>query len=102
MEVLFLNKEYYLRTVSKFITGTDEDALLPIPVFYDPVSNKILEGSIPKDLREEYKESNHLMNSIFDWTKIINTSKPPIKSFTDKDWEVWNSYMVHRFLVYES
>jgi len=38
------------------------------------------------------------MNSIFNWTKIINTSKPPIKSFTDKDWEVWNSYMVHRIL----
>ena len=38
------------------------------------------------------------MNSIFNWTKIINTSKPPIKSFTDKDWEVWNSYMIHRFI----
>tara|TARA_R110001592_G_scaffold15590_5_gene67699 strand:- start:817 stop:1059 length:243 start_codon:yes stop_codon:yes gene_type:complete len=45
-----------LRTVSKFITGTDEDALLPIPVFFDPETNKILEASIPKDLREEYKD----------------------------------------------
>ena len=35
-----------LRKVSKFITGTDEDALLPIPVFYDPSSKKILEGFI--------------------------------------------------------
>ena len=42
-----------LRTVSKFITGTDEDALLPIPVFFDPKTNKILKGSVPKDLREE-------------------------------------------------
>ena len=38
------------------------------------------------------------MNNIFDWLKAINTTKPPIESFTDKDWEVWNSYMIHRFL----
>ena len=38
------------------------------------------------------------MNSIFDWIKCINTTKPPVESFTDKDWEVWNSYMIHRFL----
>ena len=47
---------FVLRTVSKFITGTDEDALLPIPVFYDPETMKILEGSVPKELREEYKD----------------------------------------------
>lgn len=38
------------------------------------------------------------MNSIFDWLKAINTTKPPVESFTDKDWEVWNSYMIHRFI----
>ena len=38
------------------------------------------------------------MKNIFDWLKSINTTKPPAESFTDKDWEVWNSYMVHRFL----
>ena len=38
------------------------------------------------------------MKNIFDWLKAINTTKPPVESFTDKDWEVWNSYMVHRFL----
>ena len=45
-----------LRTVSKFVMGTDEDALLPIPVFYDATSKIILESSIPKELREEYKD----------------------------------------------
>jgi|TARA_B110000858_G_scaffold24233_1_gene24540 hypothetical protein len=45
-----------LRTVSKFVMGTDEDALLPIPVFYDSKTMKIVESSIPKELREEYKE----------------------------------------------
>jgi len=42
-----------LRTVSKFVMGTDEDALLPIPVFYDPSTKKILKSSVPKELREE-------------------------------------------------
>ena len=45
-----------LRKVSRFVTGTDEDALLPIPVFYDPSSQKILKASVPKDLREELKD----------------------------------------------
>ena len=45
-----------LRTVSKFVMGTEEDALLPIPVFYDPTSKKILKASVPKDLREELKD----------------------------------------------
>lgn len=38
------------------------------------------------------------MKNIFDWLKAINTTKPPVESFTDKDWGVWNSYMIHRFL----
>jgi len=38
------------------------------------------------------------MKNIFDWLKAINNTKPPVDSFTDKDWEVWNSYMIHRFL----
>jgi type I restriction-modification system DNA methylase subunit len=38
------------------------------------------------------------MNTIFDWLKCINTTKPPSDSFTPKDWEVWNSYMIHRFM----
>jgi hypothetical protein len=38
------------------------------------------------------------ISNIFDWLKCINTTKPPVESFTDKDWEVWNSYMIHRFI----
>jgi hypothetical protein len=45
-----------LRKVSRFVAGTDEDALLPIPVFFDPETNKILTDSVPKDLREEMKD----------------------------------------------
>ena len=42
-----------LRKVSKFVTGTNEDAMMPIPVFYEPNTGKILTDSIPKELREE-------------------------------------------------
>jgi len=43
-----------LRKVSKFVTGTSEDAIIPIPVFYDPETGKALEDTLPKELREEY------------------------------------------------
>lgn len=38
------------------------------------------------------------MKTVFDWTKEINTTKSHPDSFTDQDWEVWNSYMVHKVL----
>ena len=42
-----------LRSVSKFVVGADEDAVMPIPVFYDAVSGEILQGTLPKELRDE-------------------------------------------------
>ena len=47
---------FVLRKVSKFVVGGKEDALLPIPVFYDLETKKIVADSIPKELREEYKD----------------------------------------------
>ena len=47
---------FVLRKVSKFVVGGTEDALLPIPVFYDLETKKIIADSLPKDIREEYKE----------------------------------------------
>ena len=38
------------------------------------------------------------MNNIFDWLKEINSTKSHPDSFTNQDWDIWNSYMVHRFL----
>lgn len=46
-----------LRRVSKFVTGASEDGLIPIPIFFDPETNEILEDTIPKELREEYEYS---------------------------------------------
>jgi hypothetical protein len=45
-----------LRKVSKFLIGADEDALVPLPVFYDPISGKMVKETIPVELREEYKD----------------------------------------------
>jgi hypothetical protein len=45
-----------LRKASKFMTGTAEDAIIPIPVFYDVTSGKILKDTLPKDLQDEYNE----------------------------------------------
>tara|TARA_R110001583_G_scaffold2725_9_gene19046 strand:+ start:277 stop:525 length:249 start_codon:yes stop_codon:yes gene_type:complete len=47
---------FVMRKVSKFVTGGAEDALLPIPVFYDLETKKIILESIPTELRDEYKE----------------------------------------------
>ena len=45
-----------LRSVSKFIAGTDEDAVMPIPVFFDPETKKIVGLTLPPEIREEYKD----------------------------------------------
>jgi|TARA_B110000967_G_scaffold44136_1_gene44288 hypothetical protein len=38
------------------------------------------------------------MKNVFDWLKEINYNKRPVSSFNEKDWDIWNSYMVHRFI----
>jgi len=47
---------FILRKVSKFLAGTPKDAVIPIPIFYDVVTGKILLEMLPPELREEYKE----------------------------------------------
>ena len=45
---------FILRKVSRFITNGAEDAVLPIPVFYDKETGKILKDTLPPELRDEY------------------------------------------------
>ena len=45
-----------LRKISKFVAGTDNDAIMPIPIFYDPTNNKILGEGLPVELRDELKD----------------------------------------------
>ena len=43
-----------LRKVSRFVTGTSEDGVIPVPVFYDDKTGKVLVELLPKELRDEY------------------------------------------------
>ena len=45
---------FVLRKVSRFITGGDEDAVLPIPVFYDGSTGKVLKDTLPPEIRGDY------------------------------------------------
>ena len=38
--------------------------------------------------------------SIFDWLDEITLYKSPTSDFTVKDWERFNSYMIHRFISF--
>jgi hypothetical protein len=49
---------FIIRKVSKFITGTSEDAVMPIPVFYDPKTGEIFQDTLPKELRDAQPENN--------------------------------------------
>ena len=35
---------------------------------------------------------------LWDWLDEITIKKTPASQFSEKDWESWNSYMVHRFI----
>lgn len=45
-----------LRKVSRFLAGTDEDQLVPIPIVYNVKTGKPLFEMIPAEVRQEYIE----------------------------------------------
>ena len=47
---------FIIRKVSRFTLGSSEDAMIPIPVFYDLETRKIVVDSLPPEIREEYKD----------------------------------------------
>ena len=47
-----------LRKVSRFVTGTQEDGVIPIPCFYDVITGKVLVELLPKELRAEFEDDN--------------------------------------------
>ena len=49
---------FIIRKVSKFVAGTAEDAYMPIPVFYDPTTGEVLQGTLPPELRDEAADNN--------------------------------------------
>ena len=47
---------YFLRKISKFIAGTDEDSLIPVQIFYDVKTGMPLLESVPEFMRAEVEE----------------------------------------------
>ena len=45
-----------LRKVSRFVTGTQEDGIIPVPCFFDVVTGKVLVELLPKELRAEFED----------------------------------------------
>ena len=50
---------YILRKVSKFVTGTPDDNVLPIQVFYDPQTGEILKEGLPAELKFMVEENEN-------------------------------------------
>ena len=55
---VLVGEGFVLRKVSKFVTGQDEDGIMPIPVFYDISTGKILKETLPKDLQDDYENQS--------------------------------------------
>jgi hypothetical protein len=47
---------FVLRKASRFLTGSDEDQIIPIPIFYDPVSGEICKDGMPKQMDFLFEE----------------------------------------------
>jgi hypothetical protein len=47
-----------LRKVSRFVTGTQEDGIIPVPVFFDVKTGKVLVELLPKELRDEFSNDD--------------------------------------------
>jgi hypothetical protein len=48
-----------LRKVSRFVTGTQEDGIIPVPVFFDVQTGKVLVELLPKELRAEFESEKN-------------------------------------------
>ena len=46
-----------LRKASRFAVGTEQDALIPIPVFYDVKTGRILTETLPSDIKDDYEDT---------------------------------------------
>ena len=55
---VLVGEGFVLRKVSKFVTGQEEDGIMPIPVFYDVSTGKILKETLPKGLQDEYENQS--------------------------------------------
>ena len=41
---------FVLRKASRFLTGSNEDQIIPIPIFFDPISGEICKEGMPQQM----------------------------------------------------
>ena len=46
-----------MRKASRFAVGTAQDALIPIPVFYDVKTGAILKDTLLGDIKDDYEDA---------------------------------------------
>jgi hypothetical protein len=62
-EPIILAEAVILRKANKFLVGTKQDALVPIPIFYDIKTQKIALDMLPPEIRDEFKEIGFSFNN---------------------------------------
>ena len=62
-EPIILGEAIILRKANKFLVGTAQDALVPIPVFYDIKTHKIALDMLPPEIKDEFKEIGFSFNN---------------------------------------
>jgi len=70
-------KGYILRT----IPGDDGDNLIPFEVFFDPISGRILDNTLPEEIREEYQTQS----------TEEKTPVTPSLGNDDSNWGTWDT-----------
>jgi len=61
-EPIIFGEAIILRKANKFLVGTSQDALIPIPIFYDIKTHKIAIDMLPPEIRDEFKEIGFSFN----------------------------------------
>jgi hypothetical protein len=62
-EPIILAEAVILRKANKFLVGTTQDALVPIPVFYDIKTHKIALDMLPPEIRDEFENVGFHFNN---------------------------------------
>lgn len=49
---------FILRKVSKFIIGSDEDSLIPVPVLFNIKTGEVLQDTLPPSIAQDYAQDS--------------------------------------------
>ena len=84
---------YVLRTLPKFANGNSEEELIPVPIFFDPQTGRILDNALPPEIRNEYAETPLPNNDPWSPSNTENLDTTPSSdpwSSTTPNNDTWN------------